>query len=118
MGWSIFKMVSGAILMPVVAQVEPTSLAGQLAVGGAQAVLASVVVVQAIAIWKLYVQMNKNTEAHQAYMANETKVLTEVIAKNEVAFAANTDSIEKLTTELQERRRGHTAKQVQQPQGE
>lgn len=78
------------IALPFVGQIDPATTAGRLAVGGAQAVLAVLVVSLALALVRVFIlyrrDMKEENERIQEYMQESGEKLQKIVTDNTVAM--------------------------------
>lgn len=79
--------VASLAAMPIVAQIEPSGIAGKLAVGSTQSILAIVVVAQAVAIFKMFKLWRADIQAEREAAAEMRSHLESVISENAVSQA-------------------------------
>jgi len=74
--------MGSVIAMPVIGQLSPESAVGELAKGGAQMILAVVVVAEAIAIFKMFKLWRDDIESEREDRKTEREKFEEIIKDN------------------------------------
>ena len=84
--------LGSVITLPFLAQVDPQSVAGELAIATAQGVLSIVVVAEAIAIICMFRQWRKDVETDRISDKEQAGKLTDLIANNTAVISQNRDA--------------------------
>lgn len=84
-------------VLPVLAQLEPSTLIGKLAVESAQFVLSVVVVAEAVAIYKMFRLWRADVEAARAIDKDRHDKMSEVLSANAVSQSQLSTTIQRHT---------------------
>jgi len=88
----ITMFMGSVITLPFLAQVDPQSVAGELAIATAQGVLSVVVVAEAIAIIVMFRQWRKDVETDRKSDKEQSDKLTTLIADNSAVIRQTNDA--------------------------